>query len=202
MPMELKQREFARGKQSFKISGENLYVRMTNRHSISEFHVPLCSLSKNPQTAKFNPALDIISAVLFALMSIACLICVFVFKIGDPVLLMVFAVAGLIITSFILYLWKTRRFNYLTFHNIFSGQEALVFWINNPDKEQFELFIKCLTENIENYTSVSQNAGLETAIASEIQKLHYLWKEGILSEEEYAAGKSKVLSTNGDEWKY
>lgn len=200
--MELKQREFGKGKQSFKISGENLRVRMRNRHGVSEFHLPLCALGKNPQTAKFNPALDIISAMLCALMSIVCLICVFIFKVGDPELLMVFAVAGLIITSFVLYHWKTRRFNYLIFHNIFSGQAALVFWINNPDKEQFESFIKCLIENIENYTSVSQNSGLSAGIAGEIQKLHDLWKEGILSEEEYAAGKLKVLSTDGDEWKY
>ncbi|MFZ0034639.1 MAG: SHOCT domain-containing protein [Sedimentisphaerales bacterium] len=106
----------------------------------------------------------------------------------------------ILIASLALRMHLKRSYNYLIYYNIFSGQPALVFWRNKPDKQTFSNFIDQFNNQLseQNVGYAAQEAGM----ASEIRKLHELLEKGILSEEEYKAGKAKILGAEGDDWKY
>lgn len=201
--MELTQKKWFFNSQSFKILQNDIIVTIKKGLSTTEYQVPLCHLDANSIVSKNIDTRLLIPAIVFFLMCLFCLMNIFgITKFGDTGTWVVLGIPCLFIFFLSAYNMKKQSYNLLIFNNIFTGHPAVALWRNKPNNAKFNAFADYLSGQISKLSIGDSNLQIQAGMANEIRKLHGLFEEGILSEDEYEAGKAKVLSMEGDEWKY
>jgi hypothetical protein len=194
--MKLIQKGFFKGSQIFEVGDNEILVQLKHYQQNREFKIPLNIIGKNSEICRGKDYWLLITSILFILLTALCVVLLFVFDEGG---FTGFSIIAFLVSAYTYHCHKKRSYDYLIYYNIFSGQPALVFWNDKPDKETFSGFIGQLNDRLskQEIGYISQDSGM----ANEIHKLYGLWQKGILSEEEFKAGKTKLLGAEGEDWK-
>lgn len=200
--MKLEQKGFLKGSQTFEIGDNEIVVRWKHGRQYREFKVPLNVIAKNSEYHKGSDTLFLVLSILCAIVSVIFIISLFYVDMKDTGAIG-FMLAFLIIIGAVAFgSHQKKSYDCLIHYNMFSGHPALVFWRDKPNKETFAAFIDQLNDKLSKQKNGYVNAAQEAGMTSEIRKLHELWEQGILSEEEFKAGKARILGIEGSEWKY
>jgi hypothetical protein len=198
--MNLIQKEFLKGSQTFELGDNEIHVILKRNRERREFKIPFNVIGREPEISRYRDTFFLIVSIVFATLGAFFMFAVFTADtintegLGVGIFFMFFVAA----ISF--HLHRRKNYDYFIYYNIFSGQPELVFWRDKPDTKTFSAFIEQFKKRLH-----VQNADYSThgsGMAAEIHKLHELWEKGILSEEEFKAGKAKILGAEGEDWKY
>ena len=201
--MELTQKKWFFKSQSFKISQNDIIVTTKEGLNTREYQVPLCHLDANYLISKTIDTKLLIPAIIFFLLFLFCLMNIFrITKFGQADIWVALGIPCLFIFCLSTYYMKKQSHNLLVYNNIITSHPEIALWKNKPNKAKFDAFVDYLSGQISKLSIIESNPQIQVGMANEIRKLHGLFEEGILSEDEYEAGKAKVLSIEGDEWKY
>lgn len=157
-------------------------------------------IGRNSEICRGSDILFLVAFILCVFVAAIVILILFVTHAEDADMFIGVLVFTISIAAIAFYLHQKKSYNYLIYYNIFSGEPALVFWQDEPDKETFSSFIDQLNNQLskQNIDYSAQSLGM----AGEVHKLYELWQKGVLSEEEFKAGKAKILGVEGEDWKF
>jgi hypothetical protein len=203
--MRLKQKKLFEGSQTLEIVENNIKIQGRKFFQTTEFHIPIRFLSKDPIHYKKVCIASIGALVFFLLIAIALAVLLVVSEYPQEAKDVL--IGFLVITSVICVICaikvKTAYTNQLIYTSLFTGETVFVLLCNRPDEETFQKFVTELDKKILKIYEEQSATGLAgDSLADEISKLKKLMEEGDISEPEFNAAKVKLLSTEGDEWKF
>lgn len=191
---ELAQSKFLCGKQAFEIvDGEMLDIKYDRFTLHQQFQIPLWEILPDPQRIRHWPVGTTAGAAIFGILLLVLVI--LPFFIGEVALVLVFP--GLFIVSFFiacLYKLKVTSVNGLMFHLRNGGYIEV--WHENPNKETFDAFCDALKRSVKQAWERHSAAVQGHTFAAEILDLKKLADSGLLSQEEYARLKERILTSD------
>jgi len=190
--LRLEQRK-RRTTQTFQIVDENLAISVESPIRTEKWKVPLDAI--NPEPVRFRRRAVIPIALAFPL------VVFFFFWVaamassdshlgGWGPLAYIFSFAA---GTFAIRVMKKSKYftsiDTLTFNSRTGHRLGL--WFENPNKQEFDAFVKALQEAI-NEAQVRSPA-VNSSMAAEIQKIKLLLEEGTISPEQFEAAKNKIV---------
>ena len=197
---KLVQKGFLKGLQVFEITDEEILVQCTSNHQSREFKVPLKVIGKNSEIHRSSDTKFLVAFILSTTLTVLFVLSLFNLNIEHTEAIVGGLVFSTLIATVSFFVYKKRNYNCLIYYNMFSRQPVLVFWEDKPNKETFAAFISYFNNRLP-----KENAGntvQESGMSREIYNLYVLWQKGVLSEEEFKAGKAKLLGAEGEDWKF
>jgi hypothetical protein len=201
--MEIDQRHFRKGRRNVVLTKEDsLSVSICQGSTVNEFSVPLEVLDSNPCRIKNSGGKRWIAMALFCL---GLSLCAFVEAIitADRSQRGTSLVSGVLILFpaliFGAQMWRDR-YDLLIFSNRFSGQPVFNLFYGQPHQDEFAAFVAELTTRIQRCHAQTASVPAELSIPDQLQSFARLQEQGVLSAEEFAGIKSKLIaSVNGKE---
>jgi len=194
----LNQSEILRGRRSYVLRDDGTLVADYRSLGNERSHtLQIATLDLNPRRARHS---EVGLLVVFLLFVLALLSIAFgAISSTDEDTRIAFIIAGiplLILTIVCGVAFRKRSFDVVVFDSIDSPylENGLQMCYQKPTREEFESFITCLQEQIREHQSTTLREG---GIADQLRSLAKLRDEGILTEEEFAAAKERVISANG-----
>ncbi len=200
--MELEQRFRWLGSRTCEILEDEAQLRVTVRSGDlrQEFMVPLATLAAKPSRLVQSKGPHWIGGLFLGALAIASLVEGFVCQ--DPhKRAMSFATAAVGLVPpvlLLLYAWG-RQYDVLAFHNRYSGGVIFNLFYGQPNAAVFDQFISELVSQIGRATTVSPGEGANPDVAQEIEKFAALHEQGMLTNEEFAAVKKRLVETIASE---
>jgi hypothetical protein len=189
---QLLQSGFLKGSQEI-ILEDRGFVRVKFRRNLasSEYSLPLNQFNADPTQVKAVPKQWVIGSILFALpiALVAVGAVAFGWNFGLIVALVIF------LPLFLIAVYKLLKesSNILIFHHRHSRQSLLVLWNQRPNREKFDSFVAEFKKQIASHAAKEDSKSMERSMVVELKELHSLLDSGILCQEEYEAGKRRIL---------
>jgi hypothetical protein len=196
--MELSQSIFLKGKRFVRLlPDDTLRVEVRSDGAISEFSVALRHLDDSPIRIKQPPSKFVLGAV----------VCSFLFLGTFAAWPFVSDQAGRIVLGFLSFLlvlplgfsfyrlWR-HTYDVTAFRDRESGQPVFNLFTDEPSHEEFQRFVTTLQKRIG--ASREFSPGASTA-ADQLQSFARLKEQGILTHEEFATIKKRLLDSVGEE---
>lgn len=190
--LRLEQKKFGQGRQTFELRKGEAWVRVaTNSHGRGdEYEVPFEVLSSNFNRIRRRPFKAMLCAGIFG--AVALVLATQGFSAEAPGFALV-AVPFLLIASYYVFAWFREGVDATIFFNRFSGATALAIWNGKPTEAASSEFCKAVAEQAKKVEATHVSASGESA-ADQLRKFSQLFKEGIISEQEFAETKARLLA--------
>ncbi|HZJ17518.1 MAG TPA: SHOCT domain-containing protein [Chthoniobacteraceae bacterium] len=195
----LEQKQLFRGRQTYVLlpSGE-LRVATKDAGGTQEFSIELKNLSPKTVRIAKTAGAPLFGVILFGILYIGMVVSLFIGLRNDPQpILSASFISGmigiimipLIITCFAR--WRRMKCDVTAFSNRWTGEFAVGISNTGADPAKTAEFIAELTRRIEQAETVPAHGD---GIADQVARLHELQVKGILSADEFAAAKQRILT--------
>ena len=196
---QLKQTAWLKGTREFTLgTGSDLHVTIRDKSGLNEHHVDLRHLKAQPTHAAKTPWITwIVGAVFSAGASALILTGIFSGEYSDGKLLgWAFGVPTLCVAILIVRKAIVERYDWLIFHNRYSGSTEIALFYDKPNAQAFAGFVEQLQQRIgeTDNEKVREVGASNPTLADQLQSLAELHRTGVLTPEEFEAAKKKILS--------
>ncbi len=196
--MILEQKAFLKGCQRFEILEDGNIDITFKRFSIHrQFKIPLWQVVSPPERIKTRPLGAIVGTIIFGLLSLTFLVCIFLAH-DIPTGLALLGPFIFMGALFTVCFWKLKSdaVDGASFH--FRGGGQMHIWFNLPDPNTFQKFCEILAKMAtEDYQKNIQYLP-STTLTGEILELKKLKDANILTESEFEKAKTKLLEGNSN----
>ena len=192
--VKLVQKALVRGSQSFELDRDgNLIVSSKGMGVERREAVALATLEPDCVRIRTHAYPLLVAAVVsggFALIMLITLIFESA-RVGDPISPVILGLPSAVFAFFMFAKYIRRSVNIVAFYPRFGGGAAVTPWHNNPTAEEFDAFVRELSERIREASL--PKAGEPFSLEAELRSLQRLRDDGLLTSEEFDVAKQRVL---------
>ena len=188
--LRLEQKRFGRGRQTFELrKGEDCVRVSTSSHERgAEYKVPLEILSPDFNRIRERSFKPMLYACIFGA---ACLLMA-VAGVNEPAAAILAVPIG-IVAAYCAFAWYRDSVDMTVFFNRFSGKGALAIWNGKPTEAACSEFCKAVVEAAKKFEPKTVASSGDSP-ADQLRKFSQLFKEGVISEQEFAETKARLLA--------